>query len=815
MTVTGVGRRFGETPLACVVLAAAVCAMNHAIVFGGRTFLPLGTVAGVMGPAMPWRFTGDVPYDAYRVDAGTSAWVSHPQSREVARAYAEGRLPLWNPHQGLGAPLAANAQSGAFDPLRIPVLVSSHPVVWDLYYLLRAYLGLVLTYLFARSIGLGFAPAVFAAIAYGFCGFLVIFGNTHFVEVYLLLPALLWATELLRGGRRRAGLLAIAAAVAITILAGMPEASLMTLLYGAAYGAYRMAWDAIDQRSWRAAFAPRYRLLVFGWLIGLGLAAPLIFPLAEYIGESFHIHAPGQRLGVRADLPFRLVLVAVPFLHGLPLTSIVLPGQPGIAWAGYSGAVVVVLAAAGAFSIGRGPAARSAAFFAGALVLLWAKFFGLPVVNELGRLPGLNLTVIPKWGSPLVSFSLALLAASAVHAACAARGLRLRAVAAALLALAVSAAILVRLNERWLPRFSASHLRETAVPALATVVLVSALLLVRRIPAPVRGAALCLAVFAELYVHAPQDVFPTRYDPLVEPPFVRYLRDRQQAEGPFRVFATGGLLYPNFATAFHIDDIRMLDALYPDRYFEYVRAFLADNVVDRYTGGYGSAEKPSRITWNKWLDAANVRFVIVPPGRNPRDGQAERTEPGPRQYVPVYRGEVDIYENQRALPRAFVAGAARVVRDRVEARAAMSDPSLDPAATVVLEASGAPSAALPGGMPSPAGQARIALYEPQRVEVEVMAERPGVLVLADAYYPGWEAELDGEPAHIHPADLAFRGVVVPAGTHRVVFRYRPASVSAALILAGISAAALAAALRSRAWTASVAPGPAAATMGTA
>ena len=787
--------RVGETGLACLILAAALCAFDYEVVFGGRTFLPMGSVVGVMGPAVPWHFAGQAPFDGYRVDAGTSAWVAHPQAREVGAAYREGRLPLWNPHQGLGAPLLANAQSGAFDPLRLPVFLSSDPLAWDLYYLLRAYGGLVLTYLFARSLGLGFAARIVAALAYGFCGFLVLLGNTHFEEVYLLLPGILWATELLRSGRRRLGLFAIAAAVATTILAGMPEASLMTLLYGAAYGAYRMAWDAVDARSWRGAATAGNVLLVLGWVIGLGLAAPLMLPLAEYIGQAFHVHGAERRLGLLADLPYRLILVAIPYLHGIPLRSLE-AGEPGIAWAGYSGAVVVVLATAGALALTRGPRGRSGAFFVGALLLLWSKDFGLPVVNELGRLPGLKLTLIPKWSAPLASFSLAMLAAFGVHAACAGRGLRTRVVAGAMLILAVSAAILVRLNEAVIPRFSRAHVEATVGPSVVAAVLVCALLLVRRLPASARGAALCLAVFVELFALAPHGVFATRYDPLAEPPFVRALQDRQQREGPFRVFATGGLLFPNFATAFHLDDIRMLDALYPTRYFEYVRAFLADDVTDRYTGGLGSTEKPTRIASNKWLDLANVRFVIVPPGEDPGGGRALWRGMDARQYVLVYHGEVDIYENRRAMPRAFVAGAAIVVRGPKDARAAMSDPAFDPAASVVLEG---PDAISPtsAASPAPTGQARITRYGAQEVEVLVEAQRPGVLVLTDAWYPGWEAQLDGAPAPIHPADLAFRGVVVPAGTHRVVFHYRPASVTSGLGLAGLSAIGLAGALLRR------------------
>ena len=56
----------------------------------------------------------------YRLDAGASAWVTEPQARQVGRSLRSGRFPLWNPHEGFGAPLLANAQSGGFDLFRLP-----------------------------------------------------------------------------------------------------------------------------------------------------------------------------------------------------------------------------------------------------------------------------------------------------------------------------------------------------------------------------------------------------------------------------------------------------------------------------------------------------------------------------------------------------------------------------------------------------------------------------------------------------------------------------------------------------------------------
>jgi uncharacterized membrane protein YfhO len=48
-------------------------------------------------------------------------------------------------------------------------------------------------------------------------------------------------------------------------------------------------------------------------------------------------------------------------------------------------------------------------------------------------------------------------------------------------------------------------------------------------------------------------------------------------------------------------------------------------------------------------------------------------------------------------------------------------------------------------------------------------------VLTDVHYPGWKVTLDGEPADLHRVDYLLRGTTLPAGSHRVEFRYEPLS----------------------------------------
>ena len=56
-------------------------------------------------------------------------------------------------------------------------------------------------------------------------------------------------------------------------------------------------------------------------------------------------------------------------------------------------------------------------------------------------------------------------------------------------------------------------------------------------------------------------------------------------------------------------------------------------------------------------------------------------------------------------------------------------------------------------------------------------------MLADAYYPGWQALLDGQPVPIYETNEVLRGVYVPAGTHTLEFQFRPRILQIALVLA--------------------------------
>ncbi|MEW6270959.1 MAG: YfhO family protein [Thermodesulfobacteriota bacterium] len=146
----------------------------------------------------------------------------------------------------------------------------------------------------------------------------------------------------------------------------------------------------------------------------------------------------------------------------------------------------------------------------------------------------------------------------------------------------------------------------------------------------------------------------------------------------------------------------------------------------------------------------------------------------------------DVLLYREPVPRARIVHRATAAADEAASFALTVEPGRDLAATAVVETTDPlPELAVPQGRARE--DARIVVDLPERVEIEATLAAPGLLVLTDTWYPGWRAEVDGGERPILRADYAFRAVALPAGTHRVVFRYQPASLR---IGAAISAAAL-------------------------
>lgn len=80
--------------------------------------------------------------------------------------------------------------------------------------------------------------------------------------------------------------------------------------------------------------------------------------------------------------------------------------------------------------------------------------------------------------------------------------------------------------------------------------------------------------------------------------------------------------------------------------------------------------------------------------------------------------------------------------------------------------------------------ATIVEYTSTRVVIEAETSLDSYIYLADAHYPGWQAQVNGNDAPIYRANVMFRAVPVPAGNHTIVFEFIPILWNAAFGIGG-------------------------------
>jgi hypothetical protein len=150
---------------------------------------------------------------------------------------------------------------------------------------------------------------------------------------------------------------------------------------------------------------------------------------------------------------------------------------------------------------------------------------------------------------------------------------------------------------------------------------------------------------------------------------------------------------------------------------------------------------------------------------------------------------VRLFEVVNTMGPARVARRVHVMPDDRTALEAMALPDrfgVDSVREALATAADARSVALPEG--GRAARAELVRRGPNRLEVR--AEGPGLLVLAESWDAGWSARLDGRPVRLLRVNHAQTGVVLPGGPHRVALRYRARGFLAGLALFAAGALAL-------------------------
>ncbi|HPC17149.1 MAG TPA: YfhO family protein [Candidatus Hydrogenedentes bacterium] len=184
------------------------------------------------------------------------------------------------------------------------------------------------------------------------------------------------------------------------------------------------------------------------------------------------------------------------------------------------------------------------------------------------------------------------------------------------------------------------------------------------------------------------------------------------------------------------------------------------------------------------LNAMAVRAIVVAPESPLADGRFTR---GGLQLSSMHTDDGAIlFRNNTAWPRALWVPTWRIAEGAAAAAnlLGMADfdglrectidrdsPGFDTLAAIVpgpRDPAGTPLPNLPEGL-----SCSVEDHGAEHVIVRTRSPQPGIVVLADTYDPGWKATMDGTPCPILRANGLFRGVAAPAGSHEIVFSYRP------------------------------------------
>lgn len=703
-----------------------------------------------------------------------------------------GTLPVWNPLLFGGLPFVDGMHGDIFYPVSLALTFLDPARSWGWKLVLHVFLAGCFTYLWLRGIGIRRGSALFGGLVYMLGAHLISLvypGHDGKLFVAALTPLVFWLAE--RAVTRR-GIPDFACfALGITLLLLTAH---MQLAYFAVWGVtlyFLFRLVQLWRRERRAGTLARLvGLFAIAGLAGTAAAAVQLVPPYLYLNEWSHrvektVDAEAERGYEYATSwslhPEEAAGLVVPEFAGDNITTA--EGQQHNTYWGrnpfklnaeYAGLIPLLLIPL-LFFRRRDPRAW---FFAGlgVLSLLFALGATTPVFRIFYHLiPGVKLFRAPSTIVFLLGLCIATLGALGLERFLDAAGeepesgRRVRRYlwgatgVLMLLALLASTGVLFDL---WKSVFYPGILpqKEAALaanlPALRTgfgIAFLLALLVAGVWEARARGvvgrqvalAALVLLAAVDLWrVDRPFIAGTVALNAIgVDPalyqadPTIHFLQTRRDAGEVFRVLDLGA--YGTNVLAVHgLEQV----------------AGHHGNEIGRYRALVGGDNLENLAASElRLLDLVNATYLV-----SPQPVEA----PG---FTEVFRGSRSIvYQNENALPRAFLVGATEVVPDddavsRILARdfdfrriAALPEP-------------------LPQGVsiqPDPQGEVEWTARANDQMSLRVRTDRPALLLVTENFYPAWHARVDGAPAPILRADYAFRAIPIPVGEHEVTLTYQ-------------------------------------------
>jgi hypothetical protein len=783
------------------------------LVMVGQGLLPGWTLSSSDGlwTAAPWAAArpDDVPLYGSNFELADAVAVFQPFFEFTRAALPD--VPLWNPHLMAGRPFLADAQSAVFSPFTVPVYVFG---VWKslaVIAVLKLFVGSFGTYLLARALGIRAGGALLAGVVFAFGTFFVVWLAWPLTNIFPLIPWLLLVTELLIRRPQPLLVAALAALVGLQFLGGHPETSFHVMVVTTLWFGFRtlLAWR--DGGRDRALLLRPAAAFAGALVLGTGLAALTLLPLLEFFVHSGDYE---RRLGREPSFSSSRFLGAF-FLSdywGRPTQTAIAPFVSNRGY--YAGGITLMLAAV---ALVLRPTLTRVAVAVFAAVTLMVVLGEGPLARGIVELPGFRtahngrmvifvlmaLALLAGWGldevtrrelPPRLRRNVAIGVAAAIFCVpivwlVVAGPLdlgRLRpalrvawgfadppAVTAPGQLAGVTPTIRLSALLQWLPLAGA---------ALALIAVGLGVPRRARVPAGALVAAALAVVVVDLF-RANMGFNPAIRTAHAQQPVtgaIRYLQSRVPQR--FAGMGEAGEQQPLGV------DLAMRYGLYDARGYDFPVEKRYDKLWRAEVGPPGEVVPPTAFALPtarslRTLSLFSVADVMQDPSREPL------RLPG---LSVAYDGEdARVYRNANALPRVFLVASQRTVDGEDAALAAVTG-EVDTRRVAVTESAvpGIPQEAAGAGAEA-AGTARLTGYGRESAVAEVDAERRALLVLTDVHFPGWKAWVDGRETEIERVDYLLRGIRVPAGEHRVEFRYEPVSWRAGWIVTGVSAVALA------------------------
>jgi len=284
------------------------------------------------------------------------------------------------------------------------------------------------------------------------------------------------------------------------------------------------------------------------------------------------------------------------------------------------------------------------------------------------------------------------------------------------------------------------------------------------------SALLIIALFADLYFNVAylMGQQKTSIASLAQNEVTEYLAAHNTARFVGISPSRSGLnvpLIPNQSIINNLYDIRGYFVMQPAMFFQ---------LATRYLSRAGNNYFEDDIFSRNFLNLYSVKYLVC---KSNDCGKYEK------EYPVVLQSETSkILINEQALPRAFISYNYESYTNQEDLYKRIENPATPISSSVLIPNYGSSQM----NIHIPPDTATISRYDPDLISIQATAQRNGILVLTDNYYPGWKAYVDGKEERIVAAYGVLRGVFLTEGTHEVVFRYRPQFFSISIIISMVS-----------------------------